>query len=1708
MDSTKKLNGILNVIPSFGYKKSDMSQLSSKDKRYVQQIEKALSSFDSLEEWADYIAFLSRLLKALQLNDNPKHANTLPGIVYANQIANKLSLCLSSRLPNGVHQKALSIYEAIFTALSPKALNDELSIWLPGLLPVLSFCSIQVKPQLIKIYKQHLLANISPNKLRTISRPLILCLLPGLDDENSESFSDVLDLMDLFKKKLNDDSHFWQSMFLCIIRNPEKRLGALCWCNKRLPIFHSIKSEDNNTRFSEEAQACLIPEPGLLIRAFATSINSSTTFNPASDIIVIRGFFDLLLDHLPLNSTVLNQVSSGKDKEMLMMACCKITLKKDMSLNRRLWNWLLGPEIDRQAIDKLNRLLRAKYFQEYGLQPLISGLLKVIERAEFTHYQKIDAIRICLSLIIDKWEICHMVTPRLFSPILEICFANSRDSQDSSNDLLSSTRAFFDGVETSYIWKDIISMILDGKQDLVLFILNNFDVNEDEMITFHVPIAILVLLTNGTITTEWLDILEHLVNLVPQKAFHKPDEHEVSITDSKENIELTVRRYYSTLVDDEATAFPIPLGRLSYLIQNSLEELYIHNMGNPDVSLRLCTLLSEILYIIPNEDEERVWSNSKLVSEMLRQPVTERSSSIEVKQNNLLIAFSITRMLNHISKGLSTTEKAKLLKIILSNLWVSLVSPYPANHQVESVKCIFDLEISCPNHHITAGILKLLMESTINERVRAFSNLWTHSISFSDSNSVLTRPLQLLLDDLYQEDNKNSLAVIDFVCHIIKSGSANRLLKLITSPLLSFEFMNVDRNQLDLNDDLSQFSYYLGTILNVINKNGKLLKDAFNGELVVMDNTEKLKVIKSNNWDISTYKSLMLLVIDKFLNLKLSTDIRNDPIAASQYHDCINICLKLLATLITGNEPDFIHRIHRLIEICFDFIKSSDKKTYESELIENKFLTCILHFLKLSQDLKLKLNLLHIEDEGKDPLLVRFIIQGIEKSHTSILLESWMLLLTRSLYLFNESVFSVILTLNDALIRKIESYFQCITNYNMFDELVDVEASMNTLLSGLDDLLAISHSYLLTSNMRANNDKTSNNSTDSGFFGNVIQGVFQVESPAFRTSEQNKLYSILLSFQDAMKVCFLIWVWADRKPQVSNSNAAAGKSMTYLAHKLKFKTRKLLESLVELERQEVIETLIGYDNGSSATIKLLHVLDGGRSQVTLPHLYNSIVSRCYRFVLDESNRSSLTTNISPKELSKFLVAYVETIDSDTISDIWGFTLQFFRDILAHPGHFNEVLSDILMVMKALSLKLNSTKFGEQKKNKKELSDLFVKMLTNSVNSKNNSLKKTETNQNGEEEKIKEATPEVILPNALHDEMLDALSAILESLEDILQDSDKVSSCVNSIIVNLISPQIKPKHINEITQKTFSLIDLIGRNHPSKAWKALVFDSFMDNSFFNVNTNKLNQWKPIISIWISSEREKIADLIAKVTPSVLSTSSNIFIWNENSEIENKVYTLKRISFLIMSQPNDYFLPNLDELFNRITYSLDILCPASYRGEMTKLLRVLALKFSELHLLPHWITINHELMGIFEQLRDKSTKEINTLAKDEISLVLNGCKLLDQLLLLGYDEFNLNEWLFVSSNPDVVDGGIKEYVSAIIDQIASENDFTFSKDPAVKIEQPSGDLVPLLHGVKDIGNIANLRSFFDSLSLLNYERTYNLYQVNLEACEEDVTNDLVA
>ena len=536
--------------------------LNRKDKsyrRYASNIERALSVFDSaLQEWADYIAFLGRLLKALQ--SKPPDTTDIP---HKALVAKRLAQCLDPNLPSGVHQKTLEIYAYIFSVLDRDSLSRDLLLYLPGLSPTLSFASLSVKPSLLSLFETFIV-QLNPSILRSALKAIVLALLPGLEEETSEEFERTFALLNRFRRAVghnldansasphfSGDQYFWQSLFLSSITSPSRRQGALAYLTRELPRvggstdYWSISAQDGPEKgglrhLPPEVEAVTSPEPGLLIRCFAAGLHDE-------QLLIQRGFLDLLVTHLPLHSAVLQVQVSPRDLQLLVAAAASVVARREMSLNRRLWAWFLGPqastETDEQGqspplspnpgtnsdvIKRAGKMSQSDYFEKFGLNPLINSILSLIVDDSLTSSEKARPFRICLSLM-DRWEIGGLVVPRIFRPAMESIWRYQAvaPSKEAFAEVLRSASVFFDGIESGLIWAELTQIMIndlgrgqddgsnakqplnsienantqsfseltaESKLDLILFIITRFNIREEEMLALHIPLATLVLL--------------------------------------------------------------------------------------------------------------------------------------------------------------------------------------------------------------------------------------------------------------------------------------------------------------------------------------------------------------------------------------------------------------------------------------------------------------------------------------------------------------------------------------------------------------------------------------------------------------------------------------------------------------------------------------------------------------------------------------------------------------------------------------------------------------------------------------------------------------------------------------------------------------------------------------------------------------------------------------------------------------------------------------------------------------------------------------------------------------------------------------------------------------------------------------------------------------------------------------------------------------
>ena len=307
------------------------------------------------------------------------------------------------------------------------------------------------------------------------------------------------------------------------------------------------------------------PEPGLLIRCFIAGLRDE-------QLLIQRGFLDLLVTHLPLHSRVLQEIVVGKDLEQLVAAAAAVVTRRDMSLNRRLWSWFLGPSpsVDIRPVDiregtqsppsspisngtvtaaHNSRNSSSIYFEQYGLNALVQSLLRMINNKSMVPADTARPLRICLSLM-DRWEIGELVVPCVFLSAMNSVrqYEVTSKSRQDFNEVFRSANVFFDGIESALIWSELTKVVLEvlnneetdrenaqGRLNLVLFIITHFNIREEDMLVVHMPIMALALLASTPshlavlqehsergrlgLVVAALKIANHLIDMIPERAF-------------------------------------------------------------------------------------------------------------------------------------------------------------------------------------------------------------------------------------------------------------------------------------------------------------------------------------------------------------------------------------------------------------------------------------------------------------------------------------------------------------------------------------------------------------------------------------------------------------------------------------------------------------------------------------------------------------------------------------------------------------------------------------------------------------------------------------------------------------------------------------------------------------------------------------------------------------------------------------------------------------------------------------------------------------------------------------------------------------------------------------------------------------------------------------------------------------------------------------
>lgn len=346
--------------------------------------------------------------------------------------------------------------------------------------------------------------------------------------------------------------------------------------------------------------------------------------------------------------------------------------------------------------------------------------------------------------------------------------------------------------------------------------------------------------------------------------------------------------------------------------------------------------------------------------------------------------------------------------------------------------------------------------------------------------------------------------------------------------------------------------------------------------------------------------------------------------------------------------------------------------------------------------------------------LVKCLQSGFSAHSSRPVLDSWISFLSECLPLYSEAIFQILIPLVETFCGQIENTFRSLQSTfkdakGSLGSSTAPESTLISLLNGLEQVLARGHERLLKDEAKIPTIKSPDQ--PQGFFGNMVSGVFSSDAPQARSQTANNRLTVLLSFQDAVRICFMIWSWGGRGLEGSSHDVESAASFSYTSLRMRNRARRLLEHLFVAEALECLETVIeiwqresknANDMKHTAVFNLLHVLDGSRPKHTIPAIFDAIYSRTNPTALEPSRKSTLTSILLDVDLVVFLVEYAKSLEDDTMDEIWTDCMTFLRDILANPFPYRQTLPSLLEFAAILGEKVDNTNFGEQKRMRREL----------------------------------------------------------------------------------------------------------------------------------------------------------------------------------------------------------------------------------------------------------------------------------------------------------------------------------------------------------------------------------------------------------------------
>ncbi|EEB09157.2 dopey family protein [Schizosaccharomyces japonicus yFS275] len=1654
----------------------------SKFKKYQDAIKKSLALFRTVEQWPDYISFLTKLHKVLQGNTefHTVPCNTL--------VSRALAECLSPGLPSGVHKKSLEVYDFIFSSLSSDRLADELDVWIYGLTPFFAISSIKTKPDYLNIVCKHLLP-LGP-RLRNCFQAVFISLLPGLEEEGAESLQEILTILRSLCNSFEDDCFVWSCTWNTVLNYPEQRLGAHIYIEAALSGAQPNDWRDTISK----------PDPGLMVRAIAAAVGDSVS-------LVQRGYLDTLLNHLPVYSEIFNEVTQT-DLLLLHTSVASVVLRNDLSLTRRYYSWLTGATQKSEYVRDENKLRecleKSMKCQIKGLIDLfqnhssiasqykaLSLLLALSEREDLFRYveeQLVSETFSCLTrLAYSKKPVESKVVHdaafeygfRVISRISDACLLNFTRSLLLSYGKFSTetfmTLVFIVKHRKSFFRANYLQLDFLLTYSLLDHISTELSSSED----LESLLRCCQLLKTAVENIDWKSFNDHANFSAVKESFYDPD------------------AIFANCFTPKKTASIQRVSEECSVLVNPCIDIIFRVIQDSALKDNMQAIMLEVLFLIFNTLNLDTY-NEKL------------SRFMETMLKNNLLNYAAYNVLIRQAQPAFLQMSKKLLSSIMEKLWKTSakITTYEEENFVSLIWCLQDkLKDSQLESFFS---LKLARDIQLDQYdsvvlLHPFTKILKICADDKHFHAVFDRPLLLLIDilensayeqasllmGLFETSNSLQTRFMEIIFYNVSSLSVSFSRKSDGGGNVpSFEI-----NEFKRDSESSLCVYYFKLSEKFLSLQNRFAKEF---KQIEANNIHNFLALSWSDLLSSLAESVNCPKLVSFLT-RVCIDILRQHQQFLNEKNRINLCktildfLRTLLNLITL--PTFIEE--ELLLLLLDSIQ--DTPTIDEnfdKMLVFKYLT-VIELLQERVSPKTFLKEQHMNT------LIASINYGLNYQDIHIC-SKWIEIVHGFLDIIIRNSPMLVLSPINSLCSQLHLLSRSLKSFDRKEMASHIELCSKDLLYKKLDLLYEMISRALVQ-LRPSSYTKKFLHDNVGILGNVISGVFS--SDVTDGSNIDRRMSMLVCFQAVIKAVFNLFLCAYEPSEAFRRSFHFSSAFN---EELKRNLSHTFKKLYHCEPSECLETIIELyiqDNKGKDSVywRILSIF-GEPKYSDLFKLFSASFT-AHDSPSTYSGPASLTLNISPLEILHCLSTFISNMQPEIATQVLFDITRLVREISNNPAAYRNYLLVSLEILFHMSQHLSVHGDSRQQK---EFTDLWGRTLNVCLLQVN---KQGDVRLNAEEYKRAKTRPlsdnespfvrdAVFLSSTFFDaSLLDFLTNnILPQLTVLSSNEDRLVVWITSIINAYLTPVLKTRSFpaNFTDMHLEFLNKLTAYPGLSKSWKKEFWDIFYDNAIFQLPIAQLEGLAPTIHLAFSQEINRLSDLILK---SDLGTVT-IFT-SKDSQLGARQSNICRMSLLVLACPKDFFLPNLSPVIDLVKRLLQSDPEGVLRKDVFLFIHALALKISSQQLLPLWSIIVSEIYIVFQLYLSTDNRAFeNTL--------LDTCKLLDFLTVLSPEEFALHEWVYMGNPLDAVYWNRKASAKSLLQQVAEKLKLSEKPNDLSSVKTLSYTLFSKRHLSLDIPSfdVDQVQHFLTKLPIDVYEQGYSLTQPDLNLLEHSIYSAILA